>query len=222
MTCAMQTWVGAYVLDALEPDETETVRQHIAGCDQCRDDVAGLAWIPSLVRTVDLADVDEFETLPQAPPPVMLERLLQSIRPARPARRRRALRLLAAAAIVVAALSAVGMGLLGSHHQSSRPVAVSAVDPHTRVRAAVTMTAHRWGTELHLRLSWVKPGQQCSLVARSRDGRSDIAASWVATYQGTASVPGATAIPLNELSELDVVTVAGHQLVRIVVPNHTQ
>jgi hypothetical protein len=57
------------------------------------------------------------------------------------------------------------------------------------------------------------------LVAHADDGRSDTAATWVASPQGTASVPGATAIPADDLTELDVVTPNGHQLVRIVMPH---
>jgi hypothetical protein len=127
--------------------------------------------------------------------------------------------LAAAAAIVIAigALTAVGMGVFNSHHRSGA-IAVSTVAPHTRVSATVTMSARTWGTELHLKLGWAKPGQRCSLVARSRDGRKDIAATWVASYKGTASVPGATAIALDQLSELDVITMDGHVLVRLVVP----
>lgn len=33
---------GAYALDALEPDERSTFEQHLAGCADCRDEVAGL------------------------------------------------------------------------------------------------------------------------------------------------------------------------------------
>lgn len=219
MTCGMQTWLGAYVLDALEPDETETVRQHIAGCAQCRAEVASLSWIAPLLRSVDLADVEQTEATPTAPPPVMLERLLHSVQTARHSKRRRVALLAAVAAIVIAigALTAVGMGALGSHHPSG-PIAVHAIGPHTRVSATVTMSARSWGTELHLKLGWAKPGEQCSLVARSQHGRTETAATWVASYRGTANVPGATAIPLDQLAELDVITANGHVLVRLVVP----
>ena len=54
MTCVKQTWLGAYVLDALEPGETEDVSNHIAACPICQDEVVRLAWIPGLLRTVTL------------------------------------------------------------------------------------------------------------------------------------------------------------------------
>jgi len=66
------------------------------------------------------------------------------------------------------------------------------------------------------------PGEHCSLVARARDGRSDTAATWVATYQGSADVPGTTAIPIDQLSEVDIVTSDGQRLARLVVPNQAR
>jgi len=66
-------------------------------------------------------------------------------------------------------------------------------------------------------LAGVYPGGRCSLVAHSRDGQSDTAASWADTH-GTAAIDGATAIPASQLSELDVVTDRGELLVRITLP----
>ncbi len=151
----------------------------------------------------------------------MLERLLarmdhdkRSRRPSRPA----TLLVAAAAAAAIAGAATIASGAFDNAHRSPAVSAIRAVDPATEVSAAVTMTGRTWGTELHLTLSWVAPGQKCSLIAHSRDGRSDVAATWTATYRGTADVPGTTAIPADQLSELDVVAANGKQLVRLVVP----
>ncbi len=240
MTCRLQSWVGAYVLDALEPDESETLRQHIAECAICQDEVVGLAWIPTMLRAVapdgverideDTEDTgDTGDTCGQPadhrPPPVMLERLLASMDADKRSRRLgRPAAILVAVAMVVAIAGAatIGGGAFNGPHRPPAASAIQAVDPHTKVDAAVTMTSRTWGTELHLTLSWVAPGEQCSLVAHSRDGRSDVAATWTASYQGTASVPGTTAIAADQLSELDVVAANGQQLVRLVVPHKTK
>ena len=233
MTCDMQTWVGAYVLDALEPDETEALRTHIAGCSICQDEVVSLSWIPALLRSVDLEGIERLDGMTEAaetagadgrPPALMLERLLISMHTAKRTRRPRrpvALLLGAAAAVAIAGTATVASGAFDTHRSSSH-TALQAVDPQSHVNAAVTLTGRKWGTELHLTLSWVAAGQQCSLIAHSRDGHTDVAATWVASYQGTASVPGTTAIPADQLAELDVVTTDGHQLVRIVVPHETK
>jgi anti-sigma factor RsiW len=232
MTCDMQTWMGAYVLDALEPDETEALRTHIAGCSVCQDEVVSLSWIPALLRSVDLEGIERLGGTAQAeaeaetdvrPPPLMLDRLLASMHSAnRTRRRRRPVALLfgaGAAATIVGAVTVAG-GAFDTHRSPTHTV-LQAIDPHSRAEAAVTLTGRTWGTELHLTLSWVAAGQECSLIAHSRDGRTDVAATWVASYKGTASVPGTTAIPADRLSELDVVTADGRQLVRIVVPHKT-
>lgn len=258
MMCELQTWIGAYVLDALEPEETDAVRVHVSDCPICQDEMVSLAWIPTVLRNVSFDGVeglDEPESMPAghgrgarnahdnnnddrsgpgrgrsgerehpagaSPSPVMLERLLarmdhdkRSRRLSRPA----ALLVAAAAAAAIGGAATIASGAFDNAHRAPAVSAIRAVDPATEVSAAVTMTGRTWGTELHLTLSWVAPGQKCSLIAHSRDGRSDVAATWTATYRGTADVPGTTAIPADQLSELDVVAANGKQLVRLVVP----
>jgi hypothetical protein len=232
MTCDMQTWVGAYVLDALEPDETEALRTHIAGCSICQDEVVSLSWIPALLRSVDLEGIESLgETAETAeagangrPPALLLDRLLASMHTAKRTRRPRrpvALLLGAAAAVTIAGAVTVASGAFDTHRSPTHTV-LQTVDPRSHANAAVTLTGRKWGTELHLTLSWVAAGQECSLIAHSRDGNTDVAATWVANYQGTASVPGSTAIRADQLTELDVVTTDGRQLVRIVVPHKTK
>lgn len=224
MTCTQQTWIGAYVLDALEPEETAEMQRHIAGCPICQDEVVNLSWIPALLRNVRLEDVEELDEGGSAaedprPAPV-LERVLASMRPARGTGRfRRPAAALAAVAAV--ATLAGGTAVVGgsSGTPTARPVALRTVDPHSHVRAAATLSARSWGTEVHLRLSWVPAGEHCSLVAHARDGRTDVAATWAASYRGTADVPGTTAIPLDQLREVDVVAANGRQLARLVVPH---
>jgi len=117
---------------------------------------------------------------------------------------------------------AVAIGLGEFPRISHRPVAIRTIDPRSHVQAAVTLNGRTWGTELRLTLRSVPPGEHCSLVARARDGRSDTAATWVATYQGSADVPGTTAIPIDQLSEVDIVTSDGRRLARLVVPNQAR
>jgi hypothetical protein len=126
--------------------------------------------------------------------------------------------------VAIAGAGAIGAGAFDHPHRSSVAAVstVRTVDQQSNVEAAVTMTSRTWGTELRLTLNRVAPGQQCSLLALSRDGRSDIAATWTAGYQGSASVPGTTAIKADQLTELDVIAADGTQLVRLVVPHKTK
>jgi hypothetical protein len=52
------------------------------------------------------------------------------------------------------------------------------------------------------------------LLVRGRDGRREAAGTWRATYEGTAHVTAATAIPTDDLAALEVVTASGRKLVR--------
>jgi hypothetical protein len=85
----------------------------------------------------------------------------------------------------------------------------------TGVRATVAATPRMWGTELRVHVTGAQPGERCRLIARARDGRSDVAATWWTTYSGTAELTGAAAIPIADVVALDVVTTSGRRLVHI-------
>src|SRR5260221_11275387 len=44
--------LGVYVLGAIEPGERARVGRHVAWCSRCRDELAGLAGLPGLLRTL--------------------------------------------------------------------------------------------------------------------------------------------------------------------------
>jgi putative zinc finger protein len=227
MTCEMLDYVAAYVLDALEPDESARLQRHLATCDVCRAELANVEWIPKLLPLVELDDLERLEDAapepePAAPPPALLDRLIaDATHEMRGPRGRRTAALVGAAALLLGAggLAAVNdLQSTGAHH-AKPPATAEATDPRTHVSAQVTLSGRSWGTQLGLTITGAYPGGTCSLVARSDDGRTDTAATWVASSAGTAHVPGATAIPAGHLRELDVVTLTGYQLVRIVLPH---
>jgi hypothetical protein len=221
MTCAKQTWIGAYVLNALEPAETEDLRKHLSSCPLCQDEVVSLTWIPALLRSVTAEDVAALDdtTLNLPTPLPMLDRLLAATHAARGTRRwRRPAAVLSGlvAAATIAGITAIGNG----HHTGTsgrRAVAIQTFDLHRQIDAAVTLNQRTEGTEVRLRLRGVPPGEHCSLVAYARDGHRQVAATWVASYVGTANVSATTIIPTDQLSDLDIVTAAGHRLVRMAV-----
>lgn len=63
--------IGGYVLDALEPDEAESVARHIDLCPECAAEYARLASIPDLLAlTADTSDS------PEQPPAALEEAVL--------------------------------------------------------------------------------------------------------------------------------------------------
>lgn len=217
MTCGRREWIGAYVLDALEPEETEEIRKHIAQCVECQDEVVSLTWIPPLLRTVQVDDVERIDRPLDPQSARVLDGLLARAR--HRSRARRAVAVLAVAAALVTGVVVFDHVTPGP--APTRVASVQTVDPRTHVTAAVTLRSRQWGTELHLDLRGVQPGETCSLVVHARDGRQDIAATWVASYRGTAEVPGRTRVPATQISALDVVTSSGSRLVHLTVPSGT-
>lgn len=211
MTCLIDDYLGAYVLHALEPDDAEIVQAHVSGCPTCREEVCSLAGTASVLARLTLQDIEQLY------PPDQAEDGAAAARP-----RRRRLAVAAAAAVLIAAGTLGGVRVLGGGPGPPPPGTVQVVDPTTHVRAAVTVTGRRSGTHLHLSLAGAGayPSGWCSLVAHSRDGRSETAATWVADSKGDANVDGATAIPAGQLTELDVITAGGVRLVRINLPPH--
>lgn len=210
-TCHMSVELGAYVLLALEDDDTDRVRRHLAECDECREEERDLSFTASLLSLLRPGDLDHLDVPEDRVPSVGAPVAGQSRAPHRRA-------VLVVAVGLVAALSVpVARALDHPAAPSSSSTVIRAGDPATNVQADVTVAAQDDGTRLHLRLSGVYPRGWCSLVAHSLDGSSDTAATWRADVQGTADVAGTTAIPTDRLSELDVVTDSGRVLVRIPV-----
>jgi len=69
-----------------------------------------------------------------------------------------------------------------------------------------------------LTLAGVEPGQHCELLAVSKDGSREVAASWIANYEGEAVITGTTSLPRAELARLDITTPGGSTLAELPVP----
>jgi anti-sigma factor RsiW len=209
-SCRQQTYLGGYVLAALEPEEAEAVRAHLASCPGCQAEADSLRATAAMLAVLSLDDIDEL-TAPEV-------RTAPVDEPVRRPRRRGHLAV-AAAALVLGVLGASGLvASTGDRPGPASPVVVQASAAAPGVRAAVEITSRTPGTELRLRLSGAYPGGTCYLVAHAQDGRAKTVASWVATARGTAVVSGRTAISRSDLSALDVVTASGQQLAHLVVP----
>ena len=66
-----RTLLGGFVLHALEPDETELVRRHLADCPACAAEHGQLMGIPSMLDAAGSA-----ETPTEHPPPALEEAVL--------------------------------------------------------------------------------------------------------------------------------------------------
>jgi anti-sigma-K factor RskA len=111
MEAGIHELTAGYALDALDPDERSAYEAHLAGCEQCRQELASF-WETTAALAVAASG--------PAPSPALRERILtdvhaeppQNVVPFEPRRRRVAPVLGAVAA--VAAVAALALGIWGS------------------------------------------------------------------------------------------------------------
>jgi hypothetical protein len=211
--------LGVLVLGVIDPEERPALEAHLTVCERCSAELAELAVLPGLLHRLD--PVAAASGLP-SPSRSFQERVVAAGLVARARHRRRLVVALGTAAAVIAAALLVP-GLLGGGEPDSNPVAgrsivVDRTDPQTSVHAKVTLARGDSGTQLTLVLGGVRPGEHCRLVARNAAGRHETAASWVATYTGSASVTGTTSFPRRSITSLQVVRGDGVVLVSLPVP----
>ncbi|MEP6463703.1 MAG: zf-HC2 domain-containing protein [Frankiaceae bacterium] len=212
-TCAhVRLALGVYVLGSIDPADRPAVEEHLAQCPSCRDELASLAGIPGL-----LGRLEEPEVVALADPPdsdgQLLSRILRAAAAAHRRSRRR--RVLLSAAALVLLLTGIGAGakVLTSRDNTSAPATVSLTSTAGPLSVRAGLTARAWGTSVDLRLSGVPGGYRCRVVAVSRDGGTDTAASYTSTYAGSMLVSGATALQLAEITELRIIDTSGRTLV---------
>jgi len=221
MECAdVRVALGVYVLGAIDTVERTQVDAHLAGCHDCRDELAGLAGLPALLSRVDTAEAMALaesdgplageETAghgPKAadPPP---RELLATVINLTSSRRRRRVRdgILAAAAAVVIAAGVVGGLRLGSSPppqpaEIAFPVGPAAgpwqtLDGHAQdMTATVRYRPMGWGTELMAKVTGIPAGTPCQMWVIENDGTRTLAASWVVdNNEGKVYYPASAAV----------------------------
>ena len=216
MSCATTTWLGAYVLGAVDDAERGRIDAHLERCAECRLTLERLMPLPGFLAVVSGQEVAALDAAAPAP-----AGLLARLRAAVVVERRRTFRMRAVAvAAVVAALAGAATAVVGGGDDGPAPSRRAAVaDPRSGVTASVVATPNASGTALMVSMRGAPPGERCRLVAWSRDGRGEVAATWQATYRGSAAVTGTAAIPPADLAAVDVVTVGGHRLAHLSFDN---
>ncbi len=191
--------LGGYVLGALEPEDEERVRQHIDGCQECRDEHDRLAEVPALLTLVDLDNGSE-AVAPK--PPVALEAEILGKRPRASTHRtgpfsqrflpgfglRPAVAATAVAVTAIAVVLAV-TGVLSTESSSPPPVRLASTtvpgatatadmqdESHgTRLQLDVRSLPATHGAEVY-EVWFVRPGGRVSAgtFRVGRDGKADV------------------------------------------------
>jgi anti-sigma factor RsiW len=219
-----RTLLGGYVLHALEAEEVETVRRHLAECAACAAEHGQLMSIPPML---DVAGADEtpVEQAPAALEEAVLDRFARE-HPGRPAapprtrardRLRTALRPLSrplpaaitgavAAAAVTAALIVLpgGSNPGGSVEQYQASLAGSPAAPGATASARLNVQSA--GTRVRLRVRGLhgSPGAVYELWCIRDDGQKVSAGTFRTDAAGTADVSLTTAAVPGEYQRLGI------------------
>jgi hypothetical protein len=203
--------LGVYVLGAIDPAERSQVDAHLAGCAECREELAGLASLPALLGRVPFDEVARIagpdgsdpQRLPWAQSPE--ESLADTGEPGdvidltpllgRIAHRRRMNRWRGAVAAAAVALIAAGAAIGATHLSgggSTPSVAahwqtVQATDPASHAKVVVRYAGRPWGTSLDTEVYGIPAGTSCEFWVMGSDGHKWLAGSWrvASTWQDT-------------------------------------
>ena len=225
--------LGVYVLGAIDPAERSKVDAHLSTCPECREELAGLAGLPALLRRVPVGEArqladDDLDGLlgdgcrargplggdagfaarphdPGSPGPAV----------ARPGRRRGA----------GPGRRAGGAAAWGAAHHAADNDAdsvasasfssVSATDPVTHVAATVKYAAMSWGTVLDTQVNDVPAGDRCELLVTDSSGHTTVVGSWTTTYDEKGIwYPGSSGVTLDSVRSFEV-TADGKVLVKV-------
>jgi len=176
VTCTeLRPLLGGYVLEALEPDEAESVRAHLPGCPACAAELASLAELPHLLDlAAPIAHPDE--PLAASFEEALLDRFAResdAAHPRPPKRGRRRLprlgggwtrpRVAVVSAVLAAALTVGTMALLDrgdDARRSSRSFILalkpSPAAPHAKAR--ISLYRVKGGTGVRLWATGLQPG----------------------------------------------------------------
>jgi hypothetical protein len=211
----MRQSLGVYLVGALDPAERMLVDLHLAGCRDCREELAGLAGLPALLGRVPARDAErvilesaELRDL-EEPPAELLARLLKEVAARRATGRWRGI-LAAAAAVVFAIASGVaGAHFLipGGHGQPPATAAevVSASNPFTHVAATLSYRPVSWGTAIEVKVSGIPAGTSCTLWAVKADGTRFPAGGWsVPDGSEMDDYPASSSLPEQDVAEFQI------------------
>ena len=102
--------LAVYVLGAIGPADRDAVDRHLPGCAGCRDELAGLAGLPALLRKVSVAEATELAVGGTGRPGNLPSgQVLQSMLARSSRQRGRHLRTMAAAAAVAGLVAGAGV-----------------------------------------------------------------------------------------------------------------
>lgn len=217
--------LGVYLLGAIGPAERVAVDRHLAGCTECREELAGLASLVGRLGTVPSADVVTLAAVTEddpgrAGPGDGRTRVL--LRRAARLRRRWIWRQAAMiAAVVLLAAGALVAGIRALTEPPPPPVAVvwpetvRGSNPVSGAGAIVRYRGRPWGVQIVVQVIHIPAGTRCELRVVTTAGQQATAASWTVAAGGNGAwYPASAPFPEDGVRDFTVVS-AGRTLVSV-------
>jgi hypothetical protein len=203
--------LGVYALGHLEGDERAGLEAHLDGCAACREELALLAPVATMLPHADPA---RFESEAPAPPPELGARIAATIAAERGQTERKHRRRLfggfalggAAAALAAAVLAIFVLGG-GDGGQPERQVRFASLPKGVAIDA--TLEPHAYGTEIRMYVHGIASGTLCTVSLRGPGGVSYPAGTFRYRWGDDSEAVLSSAL---DLSRTRAVTVrAGHR-----------
>ncbi|WP_030679230.1 zf-HC2 domain-containing protein [Streptomyces sp. NRRL B-1347] len=194
---------GAYALGVLDRADAFRFEDHLMDCPHCRAIVDELALPARMLRA-------HGRTLPPAPGPLLLDRLLGEAARSRRVRRKRWLG--AAAAALALAVAAPAAAVLTS--EGPAPLRAAATDERGELAAVLTARAYAWGTAVDLRVRDTAGRRVCELVAVGVDGGEETVTTWRG-HGRALTTHGGTGLGPDRIARFEVRAAGGARLLTL-------
>jgi predicted anti-sigma-YlaC factor YlaD len=214
--------LGVYVLGAIDPAERGLVDAHLAACQECRDELAGLAGLPALLARLDPDEVSRISAedpvrMTSGEPPAELIGTVLDLAKAK--RRRDRWRYVSAAAAVVV-LAAGAFAGVKSATSRTHDVPVPSGSEHSweiaqgssqAASVTVAYSDELWGNAFEVLVQRIPTGTTCQLMVVHPDGtRTQVAAWTTASDEGRVWYAGSMATTAGPISQFQIT--ANHQV----------
>jgi hypothetical protein len=235
-----RTSLGVYVLGAIDPAERALVDAHLTTCQQCRDELAGLAGLPALLARVNPDEISRIcpdDTVGTAVPAAAGARaeepppgeLIGTVLDLAQARRRRGRWRIAAAAAAVAVIAGGLFGGLSSMSPTRTIIipgasgtsnweTVQTTSKITGANASIAYAHEQWGDTFDVLVDHIPVGTTCQLWVVHPDGTRTQVADWTtAGDEGKVWYSGSMASTHGAISSFQI-TAGGKVLLSATPP----